>query len=108
MKKLHLNNENEVSYMSGYRKVLGDLFSLVIFLLSAFLQVEITCRGQPVVPNLPLESVRNIWFATTPSAASVHPVKDNGVSENRCRRENHSCSEDYLMVLTYGRHCKPT
>lgn len=81
MKKLHLSNENEV---------------------------EITCRGQPVVPNLPLESVRNIWFATMPSAALMHHVKDNGVAESRCRIDTHSCSEDFLMVLTYGRHCKPT
>lgn len=79
MKKLHLNNEHEV---------------------------EITCRGQPVVPNLPLESVRSIWFATMPTSTLM---KENPNAEHRSRREGNSCIEDFLMVLTYGRqHRSPT
>lgn len=73
VKKLHLKSENEV---------------------------EITCRGQPVVPNLPLESVRGIWFATMPSSSEY-------VAPYECRREIHNSAEDYLMVLTYGRHRRP-
>eukprot|EP00250_Pteridium_aquilinum_P032816 c470_g1_i1 orf=201-1793(+) len=80
MKKLHLNNENEV---------------------------EITCRGQPVVSNLPLESVRSIWCSNMPSSTSISSMKENHVAEIKCRRESHSCAEDYLMVLTYGQYRKP-
>ncbi|KAJ7297552.1 hypothetical protein O6H91_Y049000 [Diphasiastrum complanatum] len=31
-------------------------------------EVEITCRGQPVVSSLPLESIQNIWIATAAAA----------------------------------------
>ncbi|KAI5068523.1 hypothetical protein GOP47_0016868 [Adiantum capillus-veneris] len=73
MKKLHLTSEHEV---------------------------EITCRGQPVVPNLPLETVRSIWFATMPPSASK---KENLNIEHISSTESYGSVEDFLMVLTYGR-----
>ncbi|KAH7426631.1 hypothetical protein KP509_10G009300 [Ceratopteris richardii] len=78
VKKLQLNNEHEV---------------------------EITCRGQPVVPSLPLESIRSIWFSTMPPLASMKEIYN---AEPTSRRESYSTAEDFLMVLTYGRHRSPT
>ncbi|MCO5558835.1 hypothetical protein L7F22_012423 [Adiantum nelumboides] len=79
MKKLHLTSEHEV---------------------------EITCRGQPVVPNLPLETVRSIWFESMPPSALK---KENLNVEHLSRAEIYSSVEDFLMVLTYGRqHRLPT
>ncbi|XP_024522357.1 E3 ubiquitin protein ligase DRIP2 isoform X1 [Selaginella moellendorffii] len=54
-------------------------------------EVEITCKGQPVVSSLPLESVRKIWL-----------TKDqlSSTSEDRAS----ALGKDFLMVLSYGRN----
>lgn len=57
-------------------------------------EVEIRCRGQPVVPSLPLESIRSIWFAT----------KDRDASGRVCFSGE---AHDYVMVLTYQKHRRP-
>lgn len=71
-------------------------------------EVEITCRGQPVVPNLPLEKVQGIWLATTPSSMELLPaLKDmNSASQdNRSWAQYKGRSaQDCMMVLTYSRH----
>lgn len=72
-------------------------------------EVEVTCRGQPVVPNLPLESVQGIWFATMPSSnmPSLKEVKAASNDRKKCGQFRSSSAEDYMMVLTYGRHRRP-
>ncbi|MCO5605773.1 hypothetical protein L7F22_059957 [Adiantum nelumboides] len=70
--------------------------------------VEITCRGQPVVPNLPLEKVQGIWLATTPSSMELLPtLKEMNIAsqDNKswAQYKGHS-AEDCMMVLTYSRH----
>ncbi|KAJ7514642.1 hypothetical protein O6H91_23G053700 [Diphasiastrum complanatum] len=69
-------------------------------------EVEITCRGQPVVSSLPLESVQNIWLATA-SAAFLFPEEEIGTREPynaTCTTIDTACAKDVLMVLTYGRN----
>ena len=71
-------------------------------------EVEITCRGQPVVSSLPLESIRDIWF-------SAQSVSDQGRTQvealnahaNGSGPSDPPTSKDFLMVLTYRRHRKP-
>ncbi|CAM6121072.1 unnamed protein product [Calypogeia fissa] len=71
-------------------------------------EVEITCRGQPVVSSLPLESVRNIWFAT----AAVPNSKDQEDQGQTAPSEtttglvhlDTSSAKELIMVLTYQRH----
>ncbi|KAI5055275.1 hypothetical protein GOP47_0030420 [Adiantum capillus-veneris] len=71
-------------------------------------EVEITCRGQPVVPNLPLEKVQGIWLATTPSTLELLPtLKDvNFASQDSKTWAQYKgrSGEDCTMVLTYSRH----
>ena len=72
------------------------------------IQVEITCRGQPVVPNLPLEKVQGIWLATNPPSSTLLPaLKElNSASHddrNWVRFKGRS-AEHCMMILTYARH----
>ncbi|CAM6019303.1 unnamed protein product [Sphagnum balticum] len=69
--------------------------------------LEITCRDQPVVSSLPLESIRDIWFsAQSASDPSPPPGEPNSTP---CDSGNlgHPSPKDFLMVLTYRRHRKP-
>ena len=71
------------------------------------LQVEITCRGQPVVSSLPLESVRNIWFATAAVPNSKDPDDQSQTAANGTTGLVHldsSSAKELIMVLTYQRH----
>ena len=70
------------------------------------LQVEIKCRGQPVLGNLPLEKVQNIWLATTTSFELLPALKQLNIAA----RENKNWpqfmsrpADDCVMVLTYSR-----
>lgn len=68
VQKLHLNSESEV---------------------------EITLRGQPVVPTLQLQSLVDLWFqaaAPTTSEATQPPIG--------------SSAKEFVMVLSYGRKPK--
>ncbi|KAL2613650.1 hypothetical protein R1flu_025342 [Riccia fluitans] len=56
-------------------------------------EVEITCRGQPVVSSLPLESVRNIWFAT----ASGPSTKDQD-NQGQASKEASEDSKRQLVI----------
>lgn len=71
-------------------------------------EVEITCRGQPVVPNLPLEKVQGIWLATMPSSMEVLPaLKDMNFASQDSKtwaQYKGRSAEDCMMVLTYSRH----
>ncbi|KAJ7562746.1 hypothetical protein O6H91_03G082900 [Diphasiastrum complanatum] len=66
-------------------------------------EVEITCRGQPVVSSLPLESVQNIWLATFSGAIPSLPEQETCTRES-CNANQSDSSQDVLMVLTYGRN----
>eukprot|EP00249_Psilotum_nudum_P019977 c27506_g1_i2 orf=212-1924(+) len=71
-------------------------------------EVEITCRGQPVVPSLPLESIQGIWFATA-IASDLLPSQNNeeNIETNNGKRWAPTCgssAKEYMMVLTYGRN----
>lgn len=72
-------------------------------------EVEITCRGQPVVPNLPLESVQGIWFATMPPSDLLpfRGVNAASYDSRKWAQARDTCAEDCMMVLTYGRHRRP-
>eukprot|EP00249_Psilotum_nudum_P019976 c27506_g1_i1 orf=212-1933(+) len=71
-------------------------------------EVEITCRGQPVVPSLPLESIQGIWFATAlaPDLLPSQKKEENSGSNNgkNCSLACGSSAKEYMMVLTYGRN----
>lgn len=71
-------------------------------------QVEITCRGQPVVSSLPLESVRNIWFATAavPNSKDQEDQGQTTASETTTglMHLDTSSAKELIMVLTYQRH----
>ncbi|KAL2620961.1 hypothetical protein R1flu_001166 [Riccia fluitans] len=84
--------------------------------LASDAEVDITCRGQPVVPSLPLQQVRDeIWYST------VDPLKDQTTIPSSCGekydfspadqgvRQAAICSptmfsKDVVMVLSYRRH----
>ncbi|BBN14202.1 E3 ubiquitin-protein ligase DRIP [Marchantia polymorpha subsp. ruderalis] len=84
--------------------------------LASEAEVEITCRGQPVVPNLPLQHVRDvIWYSnlnpskdqTTTTTGSGD--RDESTSADQRVRPAANCnpamfSKDVVMVLTYRRH----
>ena len=85
------------------------------------MEVEITCRGQPVVSSLPLESIRNIWFSAQISDQRQAPAaaQAQGQGQGQAQGETSSAAangssssefpsaKDFLMVLTYRRHRKP-
>ena len=89
------------------------------------MEVEITCRGQPVVSSLPLESIRDIWFsASVPDQSQSQPQtqvqtqsqaqgqgqgqgETSGPSANGSAPAGPPTPKDFLMVLTYRRHRKP-
>lgn len=71
-------------------------------------EVEITCRGQPVVSSLPLESIRDIWFSA--QSVSDHgrtQVEASSAHANGSGPSDPPTPKDFLMVLTYRRHRKP-
>ena len=82
-----------------------------VYIIPSFfsvIQVEITCRGQPVVPNLPLEKVQGIWLATNPPSSALLPALkelNNASHDDRnwVRFKGRS-AEHCMMVLTYARH----
>ncbi|KAL3679223.1 hypothetical protein R1sor_022179 [Riccia sorocarpa] len=79
--------------------------------LSNETEVEITCRGQPVVSSLPLESVRNIWFATAAAPSSKDQEIQGQASKETSTALVHidaSSAKEMIMVLTYQRHRRNT
>ncbi|XP_057949703.1 protein LAX PANICLE 2 [Malania oleifera] len=55
-------------------------------------EVEITCRGQQLLPFLTLEHVRdNVWRTTRGNSVTFIPLPD------------HSSTADHVMVIHYGR-----
>ncbi|KAJ7551956.1 hypothetical protein O6H91_06G036100 [Diphasiastrum complanatum] len=67
-------------------------------------EVEITCQGQPVVPGLPLESVKNIWLATALDRSVPEKETSNADSCSTGSGVVGNCLEDELLVvLTYAR-----
>ncbi|KAG6541588.1 hypothetical protein Mapa_016981 [Marchantia paleacea] len=83
--------------------------------LASEAEVEITCRGQPVVPNLPLQHVRDvIWYSNVnPSKDQTTTTgsgdRDDSTSADQRVRPAANCnpamfSKDVVMVLTYRRH----
>jgi E3 ubiquitin-protein ligase DRIP len=81
------------------------------------MEVEITCRGQPVVSSLPLESIRDIWFSAQISAQPQTQAQAQGQGQaqgeasaapaNGSSSSDFPSAKDFLMVLTYRRHRKP-
>ncbi|KAG0597133.1 hypothetical protein M758_UG314000 [Ceratodon purpureus] len=79
------------------------------------MEVEITCRGQPVVSSLPLESIRDIWFSAQIPEQPQAQAQGQGAGQGETSGAvaNGSSSSDlpsgknFLMVLTYRRHRKP-
>ncbi|KAG0572656.1 hypothetical protein KC19_VG114200 [Ceratodon purpureus] len=78
------------------------------------MEVEITCRGQPVVSSLPLESIRDIWFSAQipeePQAQAQGQGAGQGETSGVAKGSSSSdfpSAKDFLMVLTYRRHRKP-
>ncbi|KAG0573841.1 hypothetical protein KC19_VG214200 [Ceratodon purpureus] len=83
------------------------------------MEVEITCRGQPVVSSLPLESIRDIWFSAQipeqPQAQAQAQTQGQGAGQgetsgaaaNGSSSSYFPSAKDFLMVLTYRRHRKP-
>ncbi|MED6129066.1 hypothetical protein PIB30_104145 [Stylosanthes scabra] len=57
-------------------------------------EVEIMCRGQPVLPNLQLHNLVDLWFCT-PSASKKMPASVG------------SSAKDFVMVLSYCRKAVP-
>lgn len=81
------------------------------------MEVEITCRGQPVVSSLPLEGIRDIWFSaqvsdqTQTQTQALPPTQSQGepstAPANGSGPSEPASAADFLMVLTYKRHRKP-
>lgn len=85
------------------------------------MEVEITCRGQPVVSSLPLESIRDIWFSAQISDQPQTQAQGQGQGQGQAQTQGETSSaaangssssefpsaKDFLMVLTYRRHRKP-
>ncbi|KAG0596644.1 hypothetical protein M758_UG272500 [Ceratodon purpureus] len=81
------------------------------------MEVDIMCRGQPVVSSLPLESIRDIWFsAQIPEQLQAQPQPEgqgagqgetSGAAANGSSSSDFPSAKDFLMVLTYRRHRKP-
>ena len=79
---------------------------MVINEVNCTLQVEIKCRGQPVLGNLPLEKVQNIWLATTTSFELLPALKQLNIAARENRNWPQFMSrpaDDCVMVLTYSR-----
>lgn len=74
------------------------------------MDVEITCRGQPVVSSLPLEGIRDIWFSAQVSDQAQTLLSTQAQGEASTTPANGSgpleppSATDFLMVLTYRRH----
>ncbi|XXG43577.1 hypothetical protein AAC387_Pa01g3572 [Persea americana] len=58
--------------------------------LTSEVEVEITCRGQPVIPTLELHDLVDMWLQTMPASERV--AASVGIS-----------AKDFVMVLTYTR-----
>jgi hypothetical protein len=70
------------------------------------LQVEVRCRGQPVLGNLSLEKVQNIWLATTSSFELLPALKQLNIAAREDKYWSQFMSkpaDDCVMVLTYSR-----
>ncbi|KAJ7514094.1 hypothetical protein O6H91_23G027500 [Diphasiastrum complanatum] len=68
-------------------------------------EVEITCRGQPVVSSLPLESAKNIWLATGAAGKSSFS-KQESTSRGSCNANQNGSFQDVVMILTYKRNLR--
>ncbi|GMH11309.1 hypothetical protein Nepgr_013150 [Nepenthes gracilis] len=53
-------------------------------------EVQIACQGQPVLPNLQLRSLLELWLRTAPSSKRVRTAVGNS-------------ARDFVMVLSYSR-----
>lgn len=71
--------KNVAHLLSAYR-----VFYLV------FLQVEIKCMGQPVIPTLQLYNLVDLWLQTASTSERVSAMIG-------------SSAKDFVMVLTYAR-----
>lgn len=100
------------------------LIAIVVDSDASCVQVEITCKGQPVVPSLPLQHVRDvIWFSSldannnnkeptssgereesTTSASDGQRSRPPASTTDRAATAAGMFSKDILMVLTYRRH----
>lgn len=65
--------------------------------LSSEMDVEITCRGNRVVSSLPLETIRDIWYAHFSHEATQVKAETSTVP---------SIPSSILMVLTYKRKAR--
>ena len=93
-------------YKSNCHPLLWSISFVVINEVNCTLQVEIKCRGQPVLGNLPLEKVQNIWLATTTSFELLPALKQLNIAARENRNWPQFMSrpaDDCVMVLTYSR-----
>eukprot|EP00850_Spirogloea_muscicola_P004040 SM000017S02780 [mRNA] locus=s17:268719:271392:+ [translate_table: standard] len=74
--------------------------------LSSESELEISCREQHLIPSLPLEHVRNIWFAhaLAPQQAAKPATATDGVKS--VEQASQEVLRSLLIVLTYRRQPK--
>lgn len=98
---------------AGYVRVVDD--SMTVAAVKKYLvnklgldnedEVELTCNGQPLVPSIPLQQVRDgIWQA--PITKVANPCTSRLLSEGRAwKAPDGSVAHvgDVVMVITYGR-----
>eukprot|EP00850_Spirogloea_muscicola_P022272 SM000285S10801 [mRNA] locus=s285:19167:21814:- [translate_table: standard] len=74
--------------------------------LSSESELEISCREQHLIPSLPLEHVRNIWFAhaLAPQQAAKQATPTDGVES--VEQASQEVLRSLLIVLTYRRQPK--
>ncbi|CAN1233532.1 E3 ubiquitin protein ligase DRIP2 [Linum perenne] len=89
VKKLDLSNEAEVSNAFSKRLHIRLVNWTKSDQCRCWLQVEIMCRGQPVVPTLQLQNLVDLWFQNAQSKKVAATVG--------------SSAKDFVMVLSYCR-----
>ena len=91
MRKLDLPSEDEVSDHIFYSLYVTRAFILKIKCFFFFaLQVEIRCRGEPVIPTLQLYKLIELWLQTVSTSEKISATIG-------------SSAEEFVMVLGYAR-----
>ena len=74
--------------------------------------MEIKCKGQPLVPSLPLQQVRDgIWQVANTTTTTTNALSDSSLLELQTQGKVWTSDdgstarvEDMVLVLTYGWH----
>jgi hypothetical protein len=98
-KKIKKANNLNVSYFNLKWNWLFKLTRICWFIIGDmiwwyFLQVEIMCRGQPVLPSLQMHNLVDLWFCTSSTSKKL-PASVG------------SSAKDFVMALSYCRKTLP-